>query len=170
MKYHVTKKQNNSHMCFVCGIDNHAGLHTKFYELDHSFMLGIFQGDHIHQSYPSRMHGGIITALLDETIGRSIQISEPDTFGVTYDLTIRFLKPVPLHQTLYAIGKITHDHRKLFFGEGYVCTNNGDILATCQAKYMKQDVKKMISEDQQFLEEQWIYVDDDIPEFIDLPR
>ncbi len=169
MKYKVTKKQNNSQMCFVCGMHNQAGLHTKFYELDHSIILGVFHGENVHQSYPTRMHGGIITALLDETIGRAIQIIEPNTFGVTYDLNIRFQKPVPLHDTLYVVGKITEDRRRLFLGEGYLCTESGDILATCNAKYFKQDVNDIVTEDEHFLQEQWIYVDELIPEFFDLP-
>jgi acyl-coenzyme A thioesterase PaaI-like protein len=169
MKYRVTKKQNNSDMCFVCGLNNQAGLHTKFYELEHQIILGVFHGENIHQSYPTRMHGGIITALLDETIGRAIQIIEPNSFGVTYDLNIRFQKPVPLHQILYAVGKITEDRKRLFLGEGYLCTSDGQILATCNAKYFKQDIKDIVSKDNYFLEEQWIYVDDEIPEFFDLP-
>ncbi|HOI86100.1 MAG TPA: PaaI family thioesterase [Acholeplasmataceae bacterium] len=140
MIYKVLKKQYNSSMCFVCGMDNEASLRTKYYELENKQILGLFQGGDVHQSYPKRMHGGIITALLDETIGRAVQIDEPNTFGVTVELTVRYLKPVPLDETLYCVGKITDMRKILFYGEGYLCTTTGDILATCHAKYMKQDI------------------------------
>ncbi len=170
MIYKVIKKQNNSSMCFVCGMDNEASLRTKYYELEHDLILGLFQGNLLHQSYPKRMHGGIITALLDETIGRAIQIQEPETFGVTVELTMKYLKPVPLDETLYCVGQIIEKKRVLFYGQGYICTPQGEILATCQAKYMKKDVTQIVA-DQPFIEEQWIYVADDVsPEFFELPQ
>lgn len=169
MKYSVLRKQNNSEMCFVCGISNDAGLHTKFYELEGKKLVGVFQGFDMHQSYPKRMHGGIITALLDETIGRAIQIDEPDLFGVTVDLNIRFLKPVPLDETLYAVGFITTNKRVLFEGEGYLTNDKQEVLATCRGKYMKQDVHKIVHNNE-FLEEKWMYVaDDESPLSFELP-
>lgn len=170
MRYRVLKKQNNSSMCFVCGMDNDASLRTKYYELENHIILGVFEGKEHHQSYPKRMHGGIITALLDETVGRAIQIDEPDTFGVTVELQIRYIKPVPLDETLYCVGKITEQKRILFYGEGYICNTQHEILATCKAKYMKQDVHKIVK-GEHFIEEQWIYVADEIsPEFFELPQ
>lgn len=170
MIYKVLKKQYNSSMCFVCGMDNEASLRTKYYELENKQILGLFQGGHVHQSYPKRMHGGIITALLDETIGRAVQIDEPNTFGVTVELTVRYLKPVPLDETLYCVGKITDMRKILFYGEGYLCTTTGDILATCHAKYMKQDINKIV-DSTHFIKEQWMYVaDQKQPEFFELPQ
>ena len=170
MKYKVLKKQNNSSMCFVCGMDNEASLRTKYYELENKLILGLFQGAALHQSYPKRMHGGIITALLDETVGRAIQIEEPETFGVTVEITVRYLKPVPLDETLYCVGKIIEKKKILFYGEGYISNTQGEILATCSAKYMKQDVRKIVS-GEHFIEEQWIYVADEVsPEYFELPK
>ena len=157
-------------MCFVCGMDNEASLKTKYYELENKSILGLFEGKELHQSYPKRMHGGIITALLDETVGRAIQIDEPDTFGVTVELIVRYLKPVPLDETLYCVGKITEKKKILFYGEGYISNTQGEILATVSAKYMKQDVRKIVDGDH-FMKEQWIYVADDIsPESFELPQ
>ena len=170
MIYKVIKKQNNSDMCFVCGISNDAGLKTSFYELEGQRLLGIFKGLSIHQSYPQRMHGGIIVALLDETIGRALSIHEPDFWGVTVELSIKYLKPVPLDQELKAVGYITNNRRLIFEGEGYLCDNQGVILATCTAKYMKQPVDVIVQEEN-FIKEQWIYVaDDESPQSFDLPK
>jgi acyl-coenzyme A thioesterase PaaI-like protein len=170
MIYKVLRKQNNSDMCFVCGISNDAGLKTSFYELDGNQLLGVFKGLDIHQSYPQRMHGGIIVALLDETIGRALSILEPDFWGVTVNLSIKFIKPVPLKQELKAVGWITNNRRLLFEGEGYLCDNEGNILATCEARYRKQPVDVIVQEEN-FIKEQWIYVEDDqSPLSFDLPQ
>jgi acyl-coenzyme A thioesterase PaaI-like protein len=170
MNYKVIRKQNNSHLCFVCGIHNDSGLHTEFYELENQKIISIFKGKDIHQSYPKRMHGGIIAGLLDETIGRAIQMIEPHIWGVTVDLSIRYIKPVPLDQVLMVVGEITSNRRRLFEGSGYLMNESREILATCQAKYMKQDVDSIVTTED-FIEEQWIYVaDDDMPQSFDLPQ
>ncbi len=169
MEYKVLKKQYRAKMCFVCGSDNQSGLNTHYYVLEHKRLLGIFRGSDIHQSYPMRMHGGIISALLDETIGRSVQIDEPHTWGVTVELHVRFLKPVPLGETLHVVGWMGRNRRLLYEGEGYICSVKGEILATATAKYMRQKAEQII--DVTRLEEPWgpIETDADI-ERIELPK
>ena len=160
MIYQVSKKQNNAKMCFVCGIENESGLHTHFYELENGRLLGLFNGQDIHQSYPERMHGGIIVALLDETIGRALEIIEPNSWGVTIEVTTKFIKPVPLDQELKVVGWVTNNRRLIFEGEGYLCDKNNEILATCTGKYIKKSIDNIVDENK-FLEEQWIYVEDE---------
>ena len=43
MIYKVLKKQNNSAMCFVCGIHNNAGLNTTYYEIEGNQLVGVFK-------------------------------------------------------------------------------------------------------------------------------
>ncbi len=170
MIYQVIKKQNNAKMCFVCGISNEAGLHTHFYELENKHLLGLFKGQDVHQSYPQRMHGGIIVALLDETIGRALQIFEPKFWGVTIDLSVKFINPVPLDQELKVVGWITNNRRLIFEGEGYICDEKNEILATCTAKYMKKSVDDIV-DDKEFEEEQWFYLkDENQPDSFNLPK
>jgi len=170
MIFKVLKKQYNSDMCFVCGISNQFGLHTSFYELDNNSIVGVFKGSDIHQSYPKRMHGGIVAAMLDETIGRAIQTIDDKTWGVTIDFQIRYLKPVPLDQDLKVVGKITSNRSRIFEGEGYICDQNNVILARSKGRYLRQDVKEII-DDEDFLEEKWIFIDEDTSiKSFDLPE
>jgi acyl-coenzyme A thioesterase PaaI-like protein len=172
MIYKVLKKQNNSAMCFVCGIHNKSGLNTSYYELENNQLIGVFKGQDVHQSYPERMHGGIVTALLDETIGRAVQTIDENIWGVTVEITVRFVKPVPLDQVLYTVGYATNIRSRMFEGEGYVCNTDKEILATAKAKYFIQHVDKIVS-DIDFVREQWIYVDDEKESLVksfDLPR
>ena len=114
----------------------------------------------MHQSYPQRMHGGITSALLDETIGRAVQILNTDIWGVTVELNVKFIKPVPLDKKLYVVGYITNLRSRLFEGEGYICDENQEILATAKGKYFIKHVDQIV-DDIDFVKEQWIYVEED---------
>lgn len=142
-KYKVLKKQPNSKHCIVCGLDNHHGLKSSFYELENGELVAIFSPLNGHQSYPGRLHGGISGAILDETIGRAIMIKDPDVWGVTVELTLKYKKPVPLDEELKVVGRITKDNRLLFEGNGEIILPNGDIAVTATGKYMKMPVDKI---------------------------
>lgn len=140
----VTAKQPNSKMCLVCGLKNPLGLHTSFYELDNNELLAIFKPRAEHQSYPGRLHGGIISTILDETIGRAIMIqSEGEIWGVTVDLQVRFKKPVPLQDELRVIGRITEEGSRSFAGTGELLLDDGSIAAAGQGKYLKVPLAKI---------------------------
>ena len=165
MEFKVTRKQPNSKDCIVCGMSNHSSLKTQTYELENGVVVGITKGENHHQSYPHRMHGGVITALLDEVIGRAINIEEPETFGVTASLEIKFKKPVPLDEQIKIVGKVTRNTSKLFEAEGFIENENGDILATAHALYVKQSVEKISGS--AFTEEEWFVIPDEV-ETIDI--
>ena len=73
-------RQPNSRHCFLCGVDNPIGLKLGFYDVGDGRVATRFTPLEQHQGYPGVMHGGIACALLDETIGRTLdqhQISGP---------------------------------------------------------------------------------------------
>ncbi len=133
----VISKHNNSNDCIVCGLRSDASLKTQFYQLDNNVMVGVTRGLNIHQSYPGRMHGGIIVALLDETIGRAINIDEPNVWAVTVDLSVKYRKPVILNQNIKCFGKVVKNRGKIFVGKGFIEDEDGNILAEATATYMK---------------------------------
>lgn len=137
MKIKVLNKQYNSSDCIVCGTNNNASLKADYYDLENGLIVGIFYPKDIHQSYPDRLHGGMISAVLDETIGRAIQYNFRDTWGVTAELTVKFRKPVPLNETLKCVGKITKESSMFFIGAGFIEDEKGNLLATATAKYVK---------------------------------
>jgi len=143
----VVAAQNVSRMCMVCGAENPYSLKARFYELEGGELLGIFGPLNTHQSYPGRLHGGISSAVLDETIGRAISIADPDAWGVTVELTVRFRKPVPLDGELRAIGRITRDSRKLFEGTGEIVLEDGTVAVEASGKYMKLPIDQIAEGD-----------------------
>ncbi len=143
MKYKVIKKQDVSKYCFVCGTDNQESLHTKFYELENGELMSISTPTPTHQSYPDRVHGGIISSVLDEVIGRAIMILEPEAWGVTVELNIKYKKPVPLNKPIKTVARITRNTRLIFEGTGEIILEDGTIAATGYAKYVKMKIEKL---------------------------
>ncbi len=146
MKYKVVRKQENSRMCLICGSENPMGFKAAFYELENDELVSVFIPAEQHQSYPGILHGGMISAILDETIGRAILLQNPDTMGVTIEMTVRYLKPVPLNKKVKTIGRITHEDKKFFEGTGEIILGNADIAARGHAKFMKIPLNKIISD------------------------
>ncbi len=141
----VLKKQCNSDNCIVCGKTAETALGMDFYELEEGVLLGVAKGKFPHQSYPDRMHGGMITAILDETICRAVQITDPDIWGVTGKIEVSFKKPVPLGETLLCFGKITGLYKLGFTGKGYIEDERGNVLATATAKYVRTPLEATTS-------------------------
>ena len=144
MRYRVVRKQPNSRMCVVCGLRNPFGLRAQFYELETGEVLALFHPRDEHQSYPGRLHGGIATAILDETIGRVglIKYGE-DIWGVTVEFQARFRRPVPLAEEIRVIGRITADTRRTFTGTGEILLPDGRVAVEGMGKYIKLPIDKI---------------------------
>ena len=159
MKLKVLRKQNNSSMCVVCGLSNAASLNARFYACEGGLMVGLVTGRDEHQSYPGRMHGGLITALLNEVIGRAVNVPEPDAFGVTSEIHVKFKKPVPLNEEIRIAGRLTRNTRLLFQAEGFIEDQAGTILATAEATYVKMSAERIAGAP--MTKEMWFLVPDD---------
>ena len=147
----MMKKQPNSYYCFVCGMKNIGGVRVAFYE-DHDAdgrgeVLARFTGRDEHQGYPGRMHGGVITGILDETIGRAINIGDspdaPMVWGVTIELNVQFHKPTPLGVELTARGRIQQEERRLFIGTGELYLPDGEVAASATGTYIKMALEEI---------------------------
>lgn len=154
----VVRKHPNSKMCLVCGLKNAGGLHASFHELETGELVALFTARDEHQSYPGRVHGGIITALLDETIGRAIMTANrPDFWGVTVEFTATFKKPVPIGVELRVIGRITGEEGRVFVGTGEILLPDGEVAATGQGKYVKLPLSRIADFDAE--EQEWRVVE-----------
>jgi acyl-coenzyme A thioesterase PaaI-like protein len=153
----VTRKiigaQNVSRMCMVCGRDNPWSLKARFYELEGDELLGVFAMQEIHQSYPGRVHGGVVTAMLDETIGRAVALGDPTVFGVTVELNVKFRKPVPIDPELRVLARITTDPtRRLYEGTGEIVLPDGTVVAEAWGRYLRMPIEKIADGD---FESEW---------------
>lgn len=167
MRHKVTNKQFNSKMCFVCGLKNKSSLRASFYELENDEIVSIFKPLEEHQSYPERLHGGVAAAILDETIGRAINIKHPDVWGVTVELNLKYKKPVPLDEELKVVGRITRDTSRLFEGTGEILLSSGQVAVLAEAKYIKMPISKITGFDPDDIELMILSKQQDDPSEID---
>lgn len=150
MRLAVTKKQPNSKMCFVCGLDNGFGLHSRFYQLADGQLAAIFRAVEQHQGYPGRLHGGIAATILDETIGRAIMGHYQDAvWGVTVDFSMKLRKPVPLAEEILVVARIVSEGKRSFTGEGSILLPDGQVAVEGWGKYLKMDIEKIADFDHQ---------------------
>ena len=139
----VIKRQMNSRNCIICGMDNPASVKAPFYEMEDKSIVSIFKFSDIHQSYPQRVHGGMITAMLDELIGRALWIDDPHCYGVTMNINIKFRKPVPYDETLYGVAKLNKNTKMFFGGKGKIFDSEGNVLAEADISYIKLETSKI---------------------------
>jgi acyl-coenzyme A thioesterase PaaI-like protein len=167
MRYRVKAKQENSKMCLVCGLKNPFGLQAAFYELENDDLLAIFKPMEEHQSYPGRLHGGIATAILDETVGRAIMIENQDIWGVTIDFSTRYRKPVPLSDQIRVVGRIEKVARRYFEGSGEILLEDGSVAVEGRGRYLKLPLDKIADFD--FDQQDWkVTPSEDEPEEVEL--
>lgn len=161
----VALAQNISRMCLVCGTENRSGLHARFYELEDGQLLGMFEPTEEHQGYPGRLHGGMSSAILDETIGRAINTRDPDAWGVTVELNVRFRKPVPLGGQVRVLGRITRDAGRLFEGSGEIVLDDGTVAVEASGRFMRMPVERIAEGD---FAEEWFADTRPIPGSVDI--
>ena len=168
MRIKVLKKQPNSRMCFVCGMENSFGLKSRFYELEDNQLMAVFQPLEEHQSYPGRLHGGIAATILDETIGRAIMILHSgNIWGVTLDFSIKFRKPVPLDGEIRVVSRIVSETKRAFEGAGEIVLENGQAAIEAKGKYLKMEIDKIADFDHQGDDWKLVALPED-PEFVEL--
>lgn len=124
------RKQPNSQMCFVCGVENPAGLHLAFYEDSDGSVVCHFTPGQQYQGYPGRLHGGITTALLDEVLGRAAIAH--DLWVVTAKLEVRYRQPIPLAQPITVRGRLTRLRSRAVEGRAEVFLADGTLAAEAE--------------------------------------
>lgn len=144
----VISKQHNSKMCAICGLDNKYGLRAPFYNMEDGSVMTKFKYREEHQSYPGRVHGGLITAMLDEMGLRALWTKKlnEETFGVTISLDTKYRKPVPYDVELIGKGMLIKENSKFFTVDSSIMDLQGNILANGVIKYIKLDVDKINSD------------------------
>ncbi|MDO8964004.1 MAG: PaaI family thioesterase [Coriobacteriia bacterium] len=161
----VLAAQNVSRMCMVCGTENPAGLGARFYNLEDGELVAVFTPRPEHQGYPGRLHGGIASTLLDEAMGRALNIADPEAFGVTVELNVRFRKPVPIADEVRAVCRMTKHSSRLFEASGEIILHDGTVAVEASGRYLRMPIERIAEGD---FDEQWFADPRDTPASIDV--
>jgi acyl-coenzyme A thioesterase PaaI-like protein len=85
---------------------------------------------------PGRAHGGIVAAAFDDVTGFVIGLLHEPAF--TGELTVRYVKPVPVNKPLEMRARLRGRERRKLFIEAEA--HDGDeLVATCKAIYITVD-------------------------------
>jgi len=159
----VTGVQNVSRMCAVCGTENTSSLGARFYTLESGELAGVFMPHEEHQGYPGRLHGGLASTILDETMGRAINVTDPGAWGVTIELTVKYRKPVPLDGQVVARARITKDSRRMFEGSGEIRLADGTVAVQATGRYLRLPIEKIA---EGHMDEDWFADERPFPETV----
>jgi len=132
----LTEKQGSSRMCFVCGRENPVGLRAQFTSDGRRIYCTYTPRDE-YQGYPGVVHGGVLCALLDETLGRTCFLIGDDNWMVTAKMELRFKAPVPTGKPLTAIGEIVRDRGRLLESHGEIRLEDGTLAMEANATYIR---------------------------------
>lgn len=135
------QKQPNSRMCFLCGMENPMGLKLFFYTDEQGRCIARYRPLDEHQGYPGTLHGGITSALLDETMGRVLVPSA--VWAVTARLEVKFLRPVPLDQELTIVAELVRLRSRTYEARGEVQIPDGTVLAEATGVYFRVPEKSI---------------------------
>ncbi len=134
--------------CLVCGDPQHNPITLqRRFELIEDGVQVEFTADDRYIGYPGMVHGGIICALLDETIGWAVAVRRRQLF-VTCELSVRFIRPLPVGLSVKVTGRAVEDKSRYSIGEGEIKDESGTVYAKGSGKFflMKdEDSKRMNS-------------------------
>ncbi|MDR3562752.1 MAG: PaaI family thioesterase [Negativicutes bacterium] len=132
------KKHDETQQCFACGKQNPIGLQLSFHEENDKY-LATFTPKAEYQSYDGILHGGIISALLDEVMTR-YPFYKYGLNTITARLEIRFRRPTPLGIPLTLTGWIVKVRGKLVDLAGTVSLPDGTVTAEGWARVIDAGV------------------------------
>jgi uncharacterized protein (TIGR00369 family) len=134
----LTDEVVNYRGCFVCGQDNPAGLKLVF-SCDQGSQKARteFVSSRQYEGYPDILHGGILSAVLDEVMIKAIISAK--ILAVTSKLAVEFKRPALIGEKLRAEGWITSRKGKAFLTEGQVLNENGQLVAAARGVYIKAE-------------------------------
>lgn len=131
--YDSLELQPNSNNCFVCGVHNPYGLKLKFFQRASGEVICDYIVPEHFQGYPGVVHGGVVSAMLDEAAGRALMGRDQPRFMFTARLDLRFRKNVPTSQPLKLVGCMNRSKGRTATASSFIYDESGQLLAEAEA-------------------------------------
>lgn len=122
------------HMCFACGTQNPLGLHLEF-RRDGDDVVAHYRPRREDQGFPGRLHGGLLSLMLDEAMGWALFIEE--TFAVTARMETRFRGPASLDAELEVRARVTHHSSRGWRVTSEIRTTAGKVIAEAKGVFVR---------------------------------
>ena len=127
-------KLEDDQMCFVCGPKNPIGLHLEFHDEGDRYCTS-FTPDASHSGYAGMTHGGVLTAVLDEVMGRLLWVR--NLRAATAQMEVRWCRPAHIGETLHFAGWIEEVRGRLVRCAAIAQNDAGQVVARAKAKFMR---------------------------------
>jgi uncharacterized protein (TIGR00369 family) len=128
--------------CFACAPDNPEGMHLQFTldEQRRTFVCD-FTLPRRYTGPPGHCHGGIIATILDDAMGKANKLR--NVVAVTKEMTVEYLKPVPLEKPLRVEGREVSVHGRQHINAAEILDASGEVLARSRGVFIAIDPEKM---------------------------
>jgi uncharacterized protein (TIGR00369 family) len=123
-------------LCYACGAQNEHGLHMEFRREADRTICDYTPCD-FQQGYPGRMHGGVVSTLIDETMGWAVY--HASKWGATARLNMRFRRPVYLDRRLRIEAWIVKARHRLIELRAEIHDEDGTLLVDSDGTFMRLD-------------------------------
>jgi uncharacterized protein (TIGR00369 family) len=129
------KQLRDNERCYVCGKKNPSGLAVDFeINRESRSLRAKFTPSDVHQGYEGIVHGGILSALLDEAMAKlAFSLGIP---AVTAEMTVKFKSPASPGEVLSIYGKLNHETHRLIEAEA-VIEKGPVIIAEAKGKLLR---------------------------------
>ncbi len=130
--------------CFACGPNNPEGMHLKF-TLDEKRQTFVcrFRLSKRYTGPPGHCHGGIIATILDDAMGKVNKLHH--VIALTKEMTVEYLKPVPLQQPLRVEGREQSVHGRQHINVAEIFNEKNEVLARSRGTFIAIDPEKMFA-------------------------
>jgi uncharacterized protein (TIGR00369 family) len=130
--------------CFACGKNNPEGMRLKFaYDEERDCFVCRFRLNKRYTGPPGHCHGGIIATILDEAMGKVNKLHH--VIALTSEITIRYLKPVPLNRPLRVESREVRVRGRKHTNIAEILNQKGEVLARGEGLFIAIDPHKMFS-------------------------
>jgi uncharacterized protein (TIGR00369 family) len=136
------KMQKN--YCFACGMNNSEGMRLKF-TLDEERKMSVcrFRLGKRYTGPPGHCHGGIIATILDDAMGKVNKLRH--VIALTKEMTIEYVKPVPLHKPLRVEGREVKVVGRQHVNMAEILNEKGEVLARSRGIFIAIDPERMFA-------------------------
>ncbi|MGB8923087.1 MAG: PaaI family thioesterase [Pseudomonas sp.] len=129
--------------CFGCSVQNDIGLKLVFDDGLDEVSAPVSLGRE-YESYPGIVHGGIVSTVLDESMGRAIMVFT-GKMAVTMGLRVRFISICESFAAYRVTGKIISMTGNMIKAEARLLTPAGDLVALGEASWIVIEPESVIS-------------------------